>query len=244
MIYSRIQKKISVCMATFNGEKYIVDQIKSILKQIGENDEIIISDDGSNDNTLNIISEIKDNRINTIKNNYERGYTKNFENAIFHSTGDIIFLSDQDDVWKENKVNIMVSVLDNCDLVVSDALFVDEDLNELGMTYFGLRGGKTGFINNLYKLRYLGACLAFRREIVEKILPFPPNYKLCTHDMWITLIAELFYDVKKINEPLILYRRHADTTSTGGNKSINSIFRKFQFRLYVIFKILERWVKG
>lgn len=164
---------ISVCMATYNGEKYIKDQLLSILKQISSNDEIIISDDLSEDKTIEIIESLNDSRIKLFLNK-ERGYTNNFQNAIQQASGDYIFLSDQDDIWIDNKLEVMVEKLLKYDFVVSDAKIVDSQLESLGSTYFELRGGgANGFMNNLKKLKYIGCCMAFRRLILKKVLPFP-----------------------------------------------------------------------
>lgn len=235
-----IEKKLSVCLATFNGENYIKAQIVSILNQLSIFDELIISDDHSTDNTVNIVREFKDNRIKLIFNNLDKGYTGNFENAINHSSGDIIFLSDQDDVWIDGKVTKMIEVLGGCELAVSNAQFVDKDLNILHQTLFKLRGEKKGFFNNIYKFRYLGACMAFRREILLKLMPFPKNRILCPHDMWIALISEFYFKVETLAEPLILYRRHEKTVSNGGEKNNNSIFLMLSFRLYSLLMVLTR----
>ena len=101
-------EKISVCIATYNGEKYITDQLKSILSQLGGQDEIIISDNLSTDNTLNMIRLLNDDRIKVYHND-ARNVIRNFENAIIHATGGIIFLSDQDDLWKPGKVKKMMN---------------------------------------------------------------------------------------------------------------------------------------
>ena len=94
--------KISVCIATYNGAKYIEEQVQSILYQLSEKDEIINSDDGSKDNTLAIIKSLNDARIKVIHNTLKHGLVSNFENAIKHADGDYIFLSDQDDIWTSN----------------------------------------------------------------------------------------------------------------------------------------------
>ena len=100
-------KKISVCMAVYNGEKYIREQIASILGQLAPGDELIISDDGSSDGTLDEARAFGDARIRLLANQLDRGYSGNFENAIRHAGGDIIFLSDQDDVWLPGRVEKM-----------------------------------------------------------------------------------------------------------------------------------------
>jgi glycosyltransferase involved in cell wall biosynthesis len=229
---------ISVCMATYNGEKYIKDQLLSILKQISSNDEIIISDDLSEDKTIEIIESLNDSRIKLFLNK-ERGYTNNFQNAIQQASGDYIFLSDQDDIWIDNKLEVMVEKLLKYDFVVSDAKIVDSQLESLGSTYFELRGGgANGFMNNLKKLKYIGCCMAFRRLILKKVLPFPKNTTLCPHDFWIALISEFYYKTIVIQEPLLLYRRHGKNVST--HISATSLFFKIKFRIYSFFKVISR----
>ena len=116
---------ISVCIATYNGEKYIFEQISSILSQLGKDDEVIISDDGSTDDTIKIIESICDNRVRLLINNGKHGFVSNFEKALMKSKGDFIFLSDQDDIWKSNKVQVVLKSLNKYDLVVHDADLID-----------------------------------------------------------------------------------------------------------------------
>jgi glycosyltransferase involved in cell wall biosynthesis len=233
--------KISVCIATYNGEKYIQEQLESILMQLDEKDEVIISDDSSSDNTIEIIRSFDDARIEVFINTKGQGYTRNFENALEKATGDIIFLSDQDDIWVEEKVAKMQEYLQDYDFVVSDNMIVDEALNIIEESHFSLFHTKQGFIRNLLLPRYVGACMAFRKEVLQKCLPFPKNFKLTAHDYWISLIAELYFSVYKINEPLILYRRHGSNASSGGNKSSNSLKHKVMVRLYTLFHLIKRF---
>ncbi|WP_205412509.1 glycosyltransferase family 2 protein [Janthinobacterium lividum] len=227
-------------MAVYNGEKYILEQIESILGQLSADDELIVSDDGSTDLTLEKIRSCGDSRIRMIANELDKGYSGNFENAIQHATGEVIFLSDQDDVWLAGRVQKMLAALERCDMVVCNAQFTDDVLTPLDTTLFSLRGGGQGFWKNLFKSRYLGACMAFKRSILRKVLPFPGNRKLCPHDLWLTLVAELYYRVEIIEEPLILYRRHGANVSSGGSASTNSFFKKMQFRAYCLLKVLGR----
>src|SRR5674476_13034 len=111
---------ISVCLTTYNGEEYILEQIQSILCQIGNDDEVIISDDGSTDHTLKILNKQEDHRIKIYHNNNSKGIISNIENALTYAKGDIIFLADQDDVWLPNKVRICSEALINNNLVISD----------------------------------------------------------------------------------------------------------------------------
>ncbi len=234
---------ISVCIATYNGEKYIYEQLISILCQLSEFDEVIVSDDYSSDNTVDIIKRIKDQRIKIFFNNTSRGYTRNFENAINKSSGEIIFLSDQDDVWKKDKVFTMCNYLEKFDLVISDATHVNEDLITTKGSHFKLGNMKTGFVRHLLKPSYIGACMGFKRSILEKALPFPHNAILCAHDYWLTLIGEFFYKVGLVNKELILYRRHDSNASPAGIKSPNSFFKKISIRVYSLLQLILRVFK-
>jgi glycosyltransferase involved in cell wall biosynthesis len=227
-------------MATYNGEKYIKEQLDSILCQLGEDDEVIVSDDGSNDNTVELIKSYSDDRIKVYSNTKEKGYTRNFENALEKATGEVIFLSDQDDVWVKTKVKRMLTYLNEYDFVVSDNTIVDENLTPLHKSHFELYKTQEGFVQNLFLPRYVGACMAFKKEVLNKSLPFPSNAKLCAHDYWISLIAELYFKAYKLNEPMILYRRHSSNASTGGKKSKNSLSHKLKVRIYTMLHLLKR----
>ena len=235
--------KISVCMATYNGEKYIKEQLDSILSQLGENDEVIISDDSSSDRTIENINAFNDKRIKIYINTNDNGYTSNFENALEKSTGDIIFLSDQDDIWIKSKVPEMLKVLQKYDFVVSDNTIVDENLNVLNKSHFEVFNTKSGFLVNLLLPRYVGACMAFKRNVLDKSLPFPDNKQLCAHDYWISLIAELYFRSYKLDKQLLLYRRHESNASSGGEKSKNSLNHKLQVRIYTLMHLLKRLFK-
>ena len=182
--------KVSVCMATYNGERYIKEQLESILNQLGEDAEIVISDDHSTDNTLEIARCFSDSRIKIFTNTKNKGYTANFENALEKASGDVIFLSDQDDLWLKDKVSIFLEYLKTADFVVSDNVVVDADLNILDASHFLTHRTSSGFFKNLLHSRYVGACMAFNKKVLQTCLPFPANRKLAAHDSWICLIAE------------------------------------------------------
>lgn len=236
--------KISVCIATFNGERFIHEQLSSILSQLSKYDEVIISDDHSTDKTESIIIDFDDPRIVFLKNKYRSGYTKNFEHALMHCTGNIIFLADQDDVWKSNKVQIVKEELKLNDFVVSDCKIVDAKLNLIQPSHFKIHNVKVGFFHNLLLPRYVGACMAFKRNVLDFALPFPENQKYAPHDYWISLIAEMKFKVKIIELPLILYRRHDSNASNGGLKSRNTLTHKLMVRFYTLISIMKQyWIK-
>lgn len=231
---------ISVCIATYNGERYIQKQIESILPQLDSSDEIVISDDKSKDNTLSKIKEINDARIRVIINEGPHGFTPNFQNAIRHANGDVIFTADQDDVWLDDKVKICMQELEKYDLVVSDAVVVDVNLNVIEKSFWHKRKPFFTFWGNMLKCGHLGCCLAFKKNMLTKLLPFPINYKKCPHDLWIIMIGLAFYNTKFYKSPLIYYRRHSNNVSNAGFKDETSIGFKISYRLYLLIQLIKR----
>ena len=232
--------KISVCMATYNGEKYIAEQIRSILPQLSEDDEVIVSDDGSSDDTLDIVRSFNDPRIRIVQNELEHGYTKNFENALNHANGDIIFISDQDDVWKPDKVRIMCEALKEKNLAVHDAAVTDENLTVRFRSHFETYNIKPGFLRTLVYTRYTGACMAMTRAFLDRTLPFPENQQLCPYDYWFAYNGEFYRDIKVLNEQLIYYRRHEGTALHAGEFSTRTAYEKVATRLYCLKEMLKR----
>lgn len=231
---------VSVCIATFNGEKFIEKQIKSILNQTITPDEIIISDDNSTDNTINIIKNIIPKA--KIFYNNKKGVVSNFENAIEKATGDYIFLSDQDDEWKNNKIEEVIKLLDKYAVIIHNTEIIDENSNLLtDKSFFDLRNSKNGIINNLIKSTYLGCAMAFRKEVIKNALPFPKNIEM--HDRWIGLIGEISGGVYFYNKKLIGYRRHNSNTSNGFDKSSYSKIKQFSIRFYILKEFIKRFIK-
>ena len=208
--------RISVAMASYNGEKYIKDQITSILDNLDEYAELVISDDGSTDETVAIIKEIAqvDERVKLISGP-GKGIKKNFEHAIAHCMGDYIFLSDQDDIWAKNKVKVVMQIFEEkqCSLVMHDAVVVNENhTEEIMPSFFGYRGSKTGAVANLVKNSYMGCCMAFKSELKEWILPIPDEIQM--HDQWIGILNDLKGNGScLVKEKLLFYRRHEENNS-------------------------------
>ncbi|WP_342330329.1 glycosyltransferase family 2 protein [Pedobacter sp. FW305-3-2-15-E-R2A2] len=225
---------ISVCIASYNGEKYIKEQLSSILVQLGSHDEIIVSDDGSSDHTLKIIEEFDDQRIKVVLNKLKKGVTHNFENALNHAKGDILFLSDQDDVWLPGKVELSVNELKVYDLVVSNCMVINENKEVIFDSYFKLAKSGKGFLKNFYRSSYLGCCLAFKRDVLNKVLPIPKSL-LLFHDWWFGFIAEVCLNVKFIETPCMYYRRHSETTSNTLSKSDLSFYDKIRYRFQLLY---------
>ena len=233
-------EKISVCIATYNGEKFIYDQLQSILVQLSENDEVVVSDNYSSDNTIKIIESISDSRIKIL---FLKKSTliKNFENALLHSSGDYIFLADQDDIWLPGKVEIMVKGLKSYDLVVSDCVVANDDLQTICTSFYSINRSRSGFFKNIIKNSYVGCCMAFNRKTLEASLPFPENIPM--HDWWIGLVGELIGKVIFLDNKLILFRRHDSNASITGNKSTFPLIIRFKWRFILAKEIILRYIK-
>lgn len=234
---------ISVCLASYNGEKYIYEQIESILKQLSENDELIISDDGSTDNTIGIIESFKDNRIRVIFNTGKNGYTSNFYNALKEVKGDYIFLSDQDDVWVDNKVGIVMEYLKDYNFVHTNAKIINENGEIICESRNVEYGVKNGYIHNLLKSRYLGCCMAFDKKVLKSLFPVPVYDNKYPHDLWIALIAERYFKTILLDEKLIMYRRHFGNFSNGGESEkygFIALTKKIFCRVYYIFYVVKQ----
>lgn len=230
-------KMISVCMATYNGEKYLKEQLDSILKQIKSSDELIISDDGSTDSTRIIIKEYQKEYKNIyLIDGPKMGVQKNFENALKTSQGDIIFLSDQDDIWMDDKVNEVLEAFQNPNvvLILHDAQIVDQNGQVIEDSFFEHRGSKSGLFENLWKNSYLGCCMALRRSVLECSLPFPPKIEM--HDWWIGLIGEMMGEVRLIDKPLLKYRRHGENVSSFQHHPFKKMVMN---RLYFIQQLVK-----
>ena len=181
---------ISVCMPVYNGSKYIKEQMDSILCQLGSDDEVVVSDDSSTDNTIEILRSYNDSRIKILENNTFHSVIYNLENALKHAKGDYIFLSDQDDVWISGKVKECVELLLKFDCVVTDAQVVDSDLNIIFPSFMKLNHSRKGFWWNIIKNGFIGCCMCFTHDMKEKCLPFP--HDIAMHDIWLGLVMSKY----------------------------------------------------
>ncbi len=240
---------ITVCITTFNGELFIGEQLESILPQLGPADEVILSDDGSTDSTLDIVASFNDERIkvlhhdsSTVKTTFLLDKpTHNFEHALYEAKGDIIFLSDQDDVWLPGKMETMCQALEDADLAVHDCVVVDSNLKELIPSYFQWIGIHQGIWKNFCKSSYLGCCMAMRRQVVEAALPFPKTK--VGHDLWLGIVADKGFRTVLVRKPLLLYRKHDASKTTSGRKSNLSLWCKLSYRMTILKHILLLYLK-
>ena len=225
-------------MASYNGSRYIMNQLKSILGQLAKNDQLVIVDDCSLDSTVRIIESLKDPRIKLFKNTRNIGVVGTFNRALKNANGDIILLSDQDDEWLDNKVSFIRNffISNNIDMVVHDAKIMQGG-NIVTNSLFEQIGSSSGLFKNIYSNSYTGCCMSFRRSILKKILPIP-NKKGIFHDAWIGILTKFYrFRVIFIATPLIVYNRHETNLSSMKRRSIYKIIPD---RLNLIVSLFRR----
>ena len=233
-------KHISVAMVSYQGAKYIEEQLDSILMQLGAEDEVVISDDGSTDGTREILAQYtrKDSRVRII-DGPKAGVKKNVENALRACDGEYIFLADQDDIWMPEKVKRVMDTFEKSGvgLVVHDALVTDGNCQEVILdSFYSLKGSGAGVLKNIWRNTYIGCCMAFKRDLLEQVLPIP-NY-IEMHDQWIGVINDqLKRGTTFIPERLIKYRRHGSNAS---EMSHYPIPRMLKNRICFVWALLTR----
>ncbi|HYV10578.1 MAG TPA: glycosyltransferase family 2 protein, partial [Pyrinomonadaceae bacterium] len=216
--------KISVAMCTYNGAEFLSAQLQSIITQSRPPDEIVICDDRSTDDTPKLLEKLATESPIPIKlhiNDQNLGSVKNFERAISLCNSDVIALSDQDDVWRNDKLQLFETILNNspsAGIVFSDAAIVDQDLKPLNRRMWdevGFDAHKRKLVRTGHALEVLitgwtvtGATMAFRSRFVKLSLPIPEGIAMI-HDGWIALTIAAVADVVALDEPLIQYRQHA-----------------------------------
>jgi glycosyltransferase involved in cell wall biosynthesis len=233
--------QLSVCMATCNGSRFIREQLDSILAQLGPDDELIVSDDASTDDTLEIVRSYGDPRIFILTGNNFHSPIRNFEHALRHARGQIVVLSDQDDIWLPGRLELIHEQLDTeitrISLLMMDGEIVGAEGNCLEKSLFTVNRAGPGLLKNIYDNTYTGCCLAFTRPLLEIALPFP--HRIPMHDMWLGILAEIFGRVEFVPVKTIRYRRHAANTSFIRPSVYRQIVRRFSLSLYLVKRCIE-----
>lgn len=240
-----INNKIDILMATYNGEKYLVEQLDSIINQTNQNWNLLIRDDNSTDRTLEIIQnyEKKDNRIKILKDNKGNlGIVRNFEELLKNSQSEFIMFSDQDDIWVENKLDMYLKMIKKFRLknflIHSDAILFNKNKKKvLKQTFIFRKAKRSGLENIFFNYFVQGATILISKEIKNFILPFPKEVYL--HDRYIHLISELFFQRIFINQPLIYYRQHSNN-QIGAKNTLKELLSKkyFDERDYKLIKTI------
>jgi glycosyltransferase involved in cell wall biosynthesis len=228
-------------MATCNGSRFIREQLDSILAQLGPDDELIVSDDASTDDTLEIVRSYGDPRISILTGNDFHSPIRNFEHALCHARRQIVVLSDQDDIWLPGRLDLIHEQLDTevtrISLIMMDGEIVDAGGNCLEKSLFTMNRAGPGLLKNIYDNTYTGCCLAFTRPLLEIALPFP--HRIPMHDMWLGILAEIFGRVAFVPVKTIRYRRHAANTSFIRPSVYRQIARRFSLSLNLVKRCIE-----
>lgn len=233
-------KRISVAMVSYQGAKYIEEQLDSILQALGAEDEVIVSDDGSTDGTREILTryQAQDVRVRMI-DGPRAGVKANVENALRACEGAYIFLADQDDIWMPEKVERVMAEFSNekVGLVVHDAIVTDGACQEVILeSFYSLKGSGSGVIKNIWRNTYIGCCMAFKRELLKETLPIPGYIEM--HDQWIGVINDqLKFGTSFIPDKLIKYRRHGNNAS---GMSHYGVARMIRNRLCFVWALITR----
>lgn len=227
---------VSIAMATYNGAKYINEQLQSIIHQTYNNLEIVIVDDCSKDQTVAIIEQYQEEYpfIRLYINEQNSGVTKTFETAIQECSGEFIAISDQDDIWELNKIEILVNEIGEHDAVYSNSILVDASGQSLNKSFTTIMNMKTYYSGAPFLLSNSvpGHTILMKQVFVQKILPFPPKMLF---DLWIGFCAAGNNGIKFVDKTLVKYRQH-ETNTIGTRDSKNkkkkeSIQAQFEFKM-------------
>jgi glycosyltransferase involved in cell wall biosynthesis len=230
---------VSVIMATYNGQTYLAEQLRSVLDELLPDDELIIIDDGSQDGTLELLDSLTSPAVRVVRNLTNIGVFATFERGLLMSSKEIIFLCDQDDVWLSGKRAACVAALERDPrtlVVVSDAQLIDASGTVTASSFMATRGGFRGdILSTLVRNRYLGCAMALRRELLIAALPIPHSVPM--HDMWLGALGSILGRVHYISAPLMQYRRHGGNVSPSRHQGW---LRMLRWRLALLIALAGR----
>ena len=231
------EPKISACMAAYNGGTFVEAQLQSILSQLKREDEVVIVDDGSTDDTLERIKRIGDARVRVLKHERNLGVVSTFEDAMRSASGDILFLCDDDDIWAPAKARRFLNAFDSSpdvEIAISRVRMIDEFDRPMPDSRINRRGRfLPGFWRNLFMNHYQGSAMAMRASLLGRVLPLPAQ-KAFLHDVWIGTRNDLLGGrTAFIDEDLLFYRRHLNNASR-----TKSFLRQVQTRVELLLSHL------
>lgn len=234
--------RASVCMATYRGAEYVAEQIQSILVQLGPNDELIVVDDASPDETVEVVRGFHDSRLTLLEAAKNQGYVKSFEQGVLRSSGQYVFLADQDDVWLEGRLELMIDALKTSDVVATN--------------FEVLGGGSRGavrelrssdsehYFRNLVGIMigyrpYYGCGMAMTRRQAEIFAPVP-EFLVESHDLWLAICGNVGGSIRHLDEPSLLRRLHESNVTPRGWRPLPVILRA---RLMLVRCVILAYVR-
>jgi glycosyltransferase involved in cell wall biosynthesis len=229
---------VSVCLATYNGGRYLEDQLRSILDQLAATDEVVVVDDASTDDTLD--------RVRAFEDPQNRGYVRTFEAALREARGDVLLLCDQDDVWIPGRVAAIVAALDDVDVVATNLATlngVERIRGPYGQRDWHLRAASSGrhvrnIVSTLAGNRpYYGCAMGVRRDALTTVLPFPPLLTE-SHDLWIALYGNVARSMRHLELRSVRRRFHDENASPDRPRGPVAVIRS---RLMLVRAVIELW---
>ncbi|WP_052742446.1 glycosyltransferase family 2 protein [Sphingomonas sp. Ag1] len=239
------QGGVSILVATYNGARYLADQMDSILAQVAPDDEVIVVDDGSSDTTFAMLSDYAARFpcVTALRNDRNMGVRKTFERLLGLSTRNIVFLSDQDDIWIEGRKARMIEALQQggCVAVLANSLVMTDE--GIGRSFFpeGHRPDVGSVARTFVRNPFIGCCMAFRREVLAVALPFPASISM--HDWWIGTCAMAIGEVRYVAAPSLLYRRHGANQSSSTRRSWRVVLNDRRGNLLALAALAARLVR-
>ncbi|WP_244893219.1 glycosyltransferase [Agreia bicolorata] len=203
--------RASVCMATYRGAPFVREQIDSILEQLHADDELVIVDDASPDDTVAVIEQVDDPRVRLHTESANRGYVRTFESAIRQARGKYIMLADQDDVWTAGRLELMITQLDTSLVVAGNYSVLGEEgrmpaRRPLRPGYNRQFGWNTLAILVGYR-PYFGCAMGFRCELVPDLVPFPEIF-IESHDLWLAILGNATRSISHLSDVVVERRLH------------------------------------
>jgi glycosyltransferase involved in cell wall biosynthesis len=242
---------VSVCMAAYNGARYIEAQLRSIVPQLKETDEVVIIDDASSDTTLEVVErlaqELKKDasspRFVIVRHSVNRGVVQTFDDALRSASGDILFLADDDDLWAHDRVQRVLDVFQSqpkTRIVATGLSLIDENDQPLqNSDFLRHRRFTANLAANLLHNQFQGSAMAIRSSLLRDILPLPAG-KLFLHDVWIGTRNKLAGgEAAFVDEPLLLYRRHTGNYSKRFSR-IKQILLRLQLVTAHVVRLRQR----
>ena len=239
---TNMMQSVSILVATYDGAAYLDDQLRSIVAQASPDDEIIVMDDCSSDDSRAIVARYERDHPNLrlVANRHNIGVRATFERLLGIATRDAVILSDQDDIWIDGRRDKMIEALsrDGCVAVLANALVLTEDGAE--RTFFTEEQWPNvhSIAQNYFRNNFIGCCMAVRREVLKLALPFPATISM--HDWWLGSCAIALGEVRYLAAPSLLYRRHTSNQSAGTRRLWRIVAKDRAGNLLALAALLRR----